>query len=322
MAVKQLTHNISNVTNVTAIRVREAFNAAMSQAQIECYDTTYDIGDSISFNMGFDTDSGKIFTGYVSDIRREIPDPKVTITCEDELYKASEYFLASDNPEEPFSRNNIKTEDLVEDILNEASITNYTSNVPLEVIWGTKGTVEFNLVTAWQAAKNIADALAWHIYADRNGQVHLVERHPYVEAGDSADFTWTTATNNLISLGYGKSVANLRNRVVVYGLDNLSRTASAVSPYLPAGFYKTAVLATPIIDTGSLANKVANYNLELLNRLTETLQVRVEGDYEITPRLFADITESFTGVSGLWFIYAVEHTIDQAGYVCNVTLTR
>jgi hypothetical protein len=322
MTVKVFTHNISNVTDVTAIRIRESYNAATSQAQIECYDTTLELGDSIGFSMGFSGDSGKIFQGYVSDIVQEIPDPKVTITCEDELYKASEYFLASDDPENPFSRNNILTEDLVEDILNEASITNYTSNVPLSVTWGTRGTVEFNLVTAWQAAKNIADALAWNIYADRNGQVHLVERHPYVEGGDSADFTWTVAANDLLSLSYAKSVANLRNRVVVYGLDNLSRTASTSSPYLPAGFYKSAVLATPIIDTGSLAQRVADYNLELLNRLTETLQVQVEGDYSITPRLFADITESFTGTTGLWFIYAVEHVMDQSGYICNVTLTR
>lgn len=323
MAIKTITHSISGVTNVLSIRVSESYNAATSQAQITCESTTLDLGDSIGFNIGFQGDSGKIFQGYVREIRSSLPDAKIQILCEDELSKASEYFIAADRPDVPFSRSNIQTEDLVEDILNLASITNYGSNVPLSVTWGTQGSVEFNLTTAWQAAKTISDALAWHLYADRSGKVWLVDRPPYWESGDSTSFTWNTGSaDKVLGISYTKNVEELRNRVVVYGRDNLSATSSTSSPYLPAGFYKTAVIATPVIDTQSLAQQVASLNLTLFNRLTESVNLQVEGDYSIEPRKFAAITDTYLGISGNWFIYAVEHAVDNSGYTCNVNLVR
>lgn len=323
MAIKTITHSISGVTNVISIRISESYNSATAQAQIVCETTSLDLGDSIGFNMGFQGDSGKIFQGYVREIRTSLPDATTIIICEDELSKASEYFMASDRPDVPFSRSNIQTEDLVEDILNEASITNFGSSVPLSVTWGTLGSVELNLATAWQAAKTISDALAWHIYADRTGKVWLVDRPPYWKTGDSSSFTWNTGNaDEIMSINYSKSVEDLRNRVVVYGRDNLSSTSSTSSPYLPAGFYKTAVIATPVIDTQSLADQVSSLNLTLLNRLTESVNVQVEGDYRIEPRKFATITDTYLGISGDWFIYAVEHTIDRSGYVCNVSLVK
>jgi len=323
---KILYHNIPNITSLTSVTITEAYNSTMSQAIIECYDTSLDIGDQINFNIGYSGNYGAIFYGYVRNIDAGLPEARNRIICEDELSKATDYFMASDDPEEPFSRNNIKTEDLIEDILNEAQITNYTHDVPLEVIWGTQGEIEFNLTTAWQAADIIAGALAWHLYADRSGQVHLIDRPPYEEGGDSADFTWNNASQNILVLDHTRSTENLRNRIVVYGKNNITATASQSSPYLPAGFYKTAVIATQAIDSQSQANQAASNNLELMNRLTEALQIQIEGDYQIEPRKFASVVinepDISLTVSGLWFIYQVEHRIDNSGYICNVTLTK
>lgn len=324
MTIKYLDYVLAGVSQLQNITVKESYSSAISQAIIECYSTSLDLGDSVEIQIGFTGDIGKVFEGHVKDIQKDLPDVKTTIICEDELGKAVDYFMASDNPEEPFSRSNISTEDLVEDILNGAGITNYTTNVPLNVTWGTGGSkVEFNLTTAWLAAKTISDALAWHIYADRNGQVHLTDDHPYIEGGDSPSFTWTVpTTDNIIAIGYSKSAEELRNKVVVYGAENVSATASASSPYLPAGFYKTAVLATPVITNHSLAQQAADLNLAKFNRLTESLSLQVEGDWRITPRLFATVTSSYLGVSGDWFIYQVDHTFGQTGYVTNITLVR
>jgi len=123
-------------------------------------------------------------------------------------------------------------------------------------------------------------------------------------------------------INHTQSTEGLRNRVVAYGKNNISATAKTSSPYLPAGFYKTAVLATPILDTTSLCQTAANYNLDLYNRLTESLTIQITGDWNVKPRLFATITESFTGVDGNWFIYQVEHNLGKEGYVQNVTLTK
>ncbi|KKN65313.1 hypothetical protein LCGC14_0482960 [marine sediment metagenome] len=323
--IQTLYHTVPNVTQLLTVRLTEAYNAAMSQALITCYDTTLGIGDDITFDLGYEGDFGKVFTGYVSNIERGLPEAECLITCHDELFKATEYFIAVDDPGSPLQYSNIKSEDFVEAILNLASITSYFSDIPLEFIWGTNGPVEINLVNTWQLLSDFAGMLAWHLYADRSGVVNYVDRKPYDMGGDSASFTWTTASGyeDIKSISHIKSVRKLRNRVVVYGKNNLSSTASAVSPYLPAGFYKTAVIATPLLDTTSLTSSAANYNLALYNRLTESLTVEIIGDWNVKPRLFANVTDSFTGTSGMWFIYQVEHQFGQgSGYTQNITLTK
>lgn len=325
--MKTLVHTLpSDFSDVNSISVTESYKATMSQAIIGCKKFDGSLGDNISFNIGFSGDSGSVFYGYVRGIETSLPDGTTRVTLEDELSKATEYFMASVDPQDPFSRTSILTEDLVEDILNEAQITNFNANVPLSVTWGTKGEVEFNLVTAWQAASSIVDALAWHMYAGRSSTVYLRNRPPYWVSGDSADFTWNLTTDNLLSVSYTRSTDKLRNRIVVYGQEGVSATASDTSPYLPGGFYKTGVIATQLIDSSTQAQAAADNNLALMNRLTESVMLEIEGDYEIAPRKFVvlTITDSEIGLalSGNWFIYQVEHSVDKSGYKCNVVLTR
>lgn len=320
--VKTIAHNITSIDNVTRITVVESFNSPVAQAIIEGDDTSLSLGDSFSFNLGFTGNTSKVFQGYVREIDRTSQENTVRITAEDVLAKAVDYYIAADSPDNPFSRENISTEDLVEDILNLADITNYTANLPLSVTWATNGPIEINLITAWAGAKSIADMMAWHIYADRNGQVHFVDRKPYIMGAESADYTWVVGTDTITAMDYSKSTENLRNRVVVYGKNNISRTASASSPYLPAGFYKTAVIATPFLDNGSKCQLAADYNLTLFNRLTERATLTIEGDPDVTARQIADITDTYTGVSGKWFIYRVETIADSSGFVQNLTLTK
>lgn len=318
--LKTLAHSITGVSDVTDITVNESMNTATNTAVIKGYDTTLSLGDSISFNMGYLGDTGKLFTGYVRKIIWDLPTAQVEVICEDELSKAVDFFLASSTPDNPFARSNISTEDLVEDLLNQAQITNYTANVPLSVTWGTNGPIEFNLVTVWSAVSSIARMLAWHVYADRNGQVHLTRRPPYVEGSDTADFTWSLTTDNLLSTSAEDSTEELRNKVVVYGKPGVSATASASSPFLPAGFFKTAVISTPIIDTNSLAQRTADLNLERFNRLTKSAVLQIEGDYNVEPRKIVNVTEPYTGLSGDWVIYHVETKMDSSGFTQIVTL--
>ena len=326
MAPRIIAHTIPSVTGVTAITVIEAYNAAMSQTIIECFDTSLSLGDSIGFNIGYAGDTAKIFQGYVRNIETELVSAKNRIICEDELSKASDFFMAASDPTLPFTRSNIDTADLVEDILNEAQITSFSDDTSLSVTWGTAGEVTFNLVTSWQAAKQIIDALAWHLHADRSGTVHLSEIKPYAEGGESIDFVWNLTTDNIMNINYHTSTEKLRNRVVVYGREGVTATASTSSTHLPAGFFKTAVLASHLFDTNSFAQNVADVNLTLFNRLTESLTLTVEGDADIEPRKWATVTvvesDISMNVTGDWFIYQVEHRIDTSGYLCNVTLTR
>jgi len=324
MTIKTLVHTIPSITGLISCSLTESYTSTMAQAIIEVRSTSLGLGDPIEFELGYSTGITKVFTGFVRDISKDLVSGLTRILCEDELSKAMDFFIAADDPMEPFTRSNISTEDLIGDLLELADITNYAPNPPLNVIWGTSGTeIELNLVTVWNAIKQFADALAWTVYADRNGTVILEDRKPYNMGGDVASFTWNLATNNILTVNRSESAENLRNKVVVYGTEKISASAETPSPFLPAGFFKTAVLASPIFTDSDLAQLTADLNLELLNRLTESASITIEGDPNVKPRLFADITVPFVGMSGLWFIFQVEHNFSNTnGYQQNIILTR
>lgn len=325
--MKELSYSITGVGagDLEQVIIREAYNTPSAGCVITAYDTTLDLGDSVTVSLGYGGSNTKVFQGYVQGMERSVPSHTITITCEDVLTKAVNYFIASDDPDNPLTYSNISSEDYVENVLAEAGITNYEADVPATFTWATDAPAEVNLVTSWQAAKEMADMLAWHIYADRNGKVWFNDRRPYDMGSDSADFTYNeTAGTNVLSLSYSKSIEELRNRVVVYGREGIQATASQSSPYLyDAGYYKTAVIAHPLIQTQSQAQTTADYNLELYNRLTQVVSMTVEGDPNLTARKFATITGStFTTVSGLWFLYSVQHKFGPQGYTVDLHCTQ
>lgn len=324
MAVQTLSYTVTGITNLTDIQVIEAHNNSVTQVIITCESTSLTVGDSITVHLGYSTGTTKVFTGYVRTVLQSYPVGEYTITCEDVLAKAAIHYMAAADPENPFSRSNILTQDLVEDLLNDAGITNYTHSVPLTVRWGTGSVpVEFNLINNMTAIETITKALAWKVFADRDGQVHLEDRKAYDMGGESASFTFDTSTGTtILNDSYSTSAENLRNRIVVYGNGGIHASASAVSPHLPSGFYQTAVIATPIIDTSSLANQVASLNLAAMNRLTEQISLTIVGNPDVRIRTFANVIDSRIGVSGKWYIYRVEHSFGDMGYKQSLILTR
>lgn len=325
---KQLTYSITGVSAGDLINaaINESYNTPCRGAVLAVEDTTLELGDTITINVGYDDSNTKVFYGYVEGIERSTPTHEITITCQDILTKAVNFFIASDDPEEPIEYSNIKSEDYVENILALAEITVFEADVPQEFIWATDLPAEVNLLTAWSAANEMAQMLAWHIHADRDGKTWFTDRRPYIQGGDSADFTWDeTAGINVLSLMYRQSTEETRNKVVVYGREGINATASQARGDIlySATYYKTAVIAHPLIQTQSQAQTTADYNLELYNRLTESISLSVEGDPDIEVNKIADITGStFTTVSGLWFIYQCNHRFGQQGYTTDMVLTK
>ena len=73
-----------------------------------------------------------------------------------------------------------------------------------------------------------------------------------------------------------------------------------------------------------MAQTTADYNLALYNRLTETINMSVEGDPDITAREICTVTtSSFIGAgTDDWFIYQCTHNFGQSGYVVDMVLTK
>jgi hypothetical protein len=207
--------------------------------------------------------------------------------------------------------------------------------------FGINNAFEINLVAAYDYIKTIADVLSWNVYCTQSGQIRFVNRKPYVmtgtsgQPGDVADVPFATAydvngsgDDKILEFSYHKSEKDLRNKVVVYGRGNLSATASIISPYLPnnpdgSPFYKTVVVASPIIDTVAIAQLSADYNLQLYNRLSEQCSIKIEGRHDYDARKVITLDERVLGVTGNWYIYSCEHSFSrEQGYTVSMELRR
>jgi len=280
---------------------------------------SFGLNDHITATAGYEGDTASIFDGYIDEINSTRRPGLYEITARDILKRAIEHWIVTTNLDEPWSRSNISAEDLVGALLNEAGITSYSGDAS-SFTFGVSHPAEFQLVSAWDAIERICTILAWRCYA-RDGTVYFKNLQPtpsgspvaYLRVGDAGEIT---------SINHEESTENLRNKVVVFGREGIYAEASQSSPYLPAGFYKTAIVSSDLIDTQSMAQAAADYNLALYNRLTEVVRVDIEGDAGIRARDTINVMEPFTGVKGNWFVYSCVHRVDENGFTTQLHLLR
>jgi len=309
-------------TNIEDIQVDTSHSSQVSTAIVRTKDTSLDIGDSIEITIGYVGNTNKVFSGYVKQKEHaESGTGRIyTLTCSDVLIRAQDFFIASSDPNSPFTRSNIAAEDLVEDVLALASLTNYTSDAT-SFTFAVHNPLTVNLTSSYDYCRFISDILAWHIYADENGLVHFVDRRPYVMGGDTSEFTITAS--QILDVKRTVTDRNLRNRVVVYGNGDVHATAQASSPYLPAGFYKSVVVSAPtVFDTQEMAQAAADRNLTILNRLTESVNATVVGNPDLLARKIITMNRSSIDISGTWYVFAAAHALGRAGYTTTIELRK
>lgn len=321
--------SVTGFTNPISVVLQESHDS-LSTLIIESIECPVEIGDEIECYFTSDDTTEKRFKGYVKQIDRKIPDNTYVITANDMFIRAVEYFFAATDPNNPFSRNHIQAETLVGDVLAEAGLTNYVYQTSYFELFTmrTEG-IQVNLISANDFVKNIARILAWSVWCDENGIVYFKNRKPYVMTGTSGeygdisdvpiDYTLTDAL--MLSGSYGKDDKNLRNKVIVYTEDG-SATASASSPYVPSGFYRTTIMGADGIVAQSNAQYVANVNLNLLNRLTEQLSCQVIGNPMLAARKVISVNSTLFNLSGNWYIYTCQHEFSRSGYTNSLILRK
>jgi len=319
--VENITYSITGGIDAVEIEVFESYGQASARCSITTPDYgSLDLGDWIDVSIGFDSANGQVFGGYIQNINSERLPGYHTIEASDVLIRAAEHLIVSADLENPYQKWNITAEDLVKDLLNEAGITSFSGGSPGFTFATGEVPVEFQLVFAWDAIQMVNDIVAWHVYADMSGTVHFADIDP-VPGSPSATFI-TGNSGTIVIAQRTKSTDNLRNKVVVFGLPPITSVASSVSPYLPAGFYKTAVISSHLIDTQSMADTTASYNLSKWNKLTESMIIEAEGDYTLHARDTVTVTESFTGTSGEdWFIHDITHSLREV-YTIRLNLVK
>lgn len=330
MTIDHLVMTATNCSNIKSITLTEAASQAVVNVEVNCATHSLSIGDSVNVGMGVVGNSATVMTGgIVRKIITRRPQADYVITVQDKLCRAVDFFIASDDPLNPYKAYNIKAEDLVVYLLGLAGIGSVSASSTIFTYGVVAPGVPINLTSVWQMVSTISQVCGFTTYCDAGGTVHFVERKPYITGSDTvSSHSYTTGNSgDILNISYDRNTENLRNRVVIYGgvANNIRSTAQATSSYLPAGFYKAMVLANALIDSQTNADATASLNLTMFNRLTETVSLTVKGNVGVRINQIVDCTESFTGLNSsiLWLVNGNTMTISQQdGFSQQLTLIK
>jgi hypothetical protein len=325
---------VTGTPKVITASINSSHGSPTTSAIITTNASSLDIGDAVTIVMGYVGSNSTIFKGYVKQIEKNVPDNLYTITCSDKMIRAVDYFIAAEDPNNVLTYKNKTAESLVQDLMAMSGLNSFTYDQTY-FTFGVTHDFEINNVPCYDYCRTIADILTWHLWCDINGTVHFENRKPYVMTGDTGqpgDTTderpegyaaHTVTTGISLNASWSKSEKDLRNRVIVYGVNGIHATAQASSPYLPSGFYKTVVAdLQSILDSQSEVDRTADYNLNLLNRLTYGMKVNIVGDSTITAREILRIKNTYLGVDSNWYSYGCEHQFSPDGYTTALDLRQ
>jgi len=333
--------DIDGFSNIISANVQSGHPSSTSSAVIECISTTKDIGDFIEIDLGYSDNHKKVFSGYIKQKSNKAPENTIMITANDVLIRAMDYFVVSSDPETPFTRQNIKAEDFIQDILELAGLTSFDFDAT-DFTLAISVPAEVNLISAYDYANSIAEYVAWHLYADEDGVIHFLNRKPYVmvsgqpddaQPGFVADSSLKTIDDsNILEFDLRYDERDLRNRVVVYGTSGIFASVSRATSWnpvtdtyqqiLPADFYKTIAAAVPFIDTIEMAQKAADYNLQLYNRLGVKGSLSILGDPDLLARKVITVDNTILGINTTFYIYSAEHSWSKGGYNTSMELRK
>lgn len=320
--MKVLAASVTGCSDLVSISVSDSHSSPTSTAQILAVSSSLDIGDAVAIVMGYVGDDFTAFTGFVKDIELKEPEKVYSITCANVMIRAMDFFIAAPSPTQPFTWNNITAEDLIQAVLGMSGLTSFNMEAT-SFTFGVHNAVEVNLTSSFDYARFLADIIAYNLFADNTGTVRLINRRPYPTGGDTPVAT-LDASSHILTATYGVSDRDLRNKILVYGTGDIVAEASASSPYLPSGYYRTVVVAAPgVIDTQGMAQQAADYNLDLLNKLTFRLSLSMEGYTNLFARSVVTVTLTELSITSEdWYIFAMEHNWSRSGYVTNLELRR
>lgn len=327
MAIHEVT---TNIPDLISLEVSAHAGAACATFSFETLSGGYSIGDEISISMGVDGGAGTVLTGNIDTVTLQNPPQSYRIEGRDKLAVALDYFIVVAGLDEgdffnvcPGSPGNYTLVSPSEAISAILALCGLSGGGGIGTGW-LLGTPEegapFQLISAWDAIQQICSIGAWKAWCDADGNIQVGS---VLDASGYGGAFSTGDEGNIISCSYGLSNEDIRNKIVVIGAPDpengyYTATASATSPYLPAGVYKTAVISTDLIGSDGMAQATAAANLTAWNRVSEITTVEAEGNPGVSMYSSVSVSEPFTGATG-GMVTSFTHRIDSNGYRTRFT---
>lgn len=322
--MRKLYAAVTDTSDIATVDVDQDYSQPTANAVVKCGSTSLSLGDDVEIDIGYTDDHAVVFNGYVLEkiTTRNAGELSYTLRCRDNLWRTMAMFIASEDPQAPLKYSNITAESLVATMLDLSGISTYSLDSP-GFTFAPEEPLEVHLTSAWDIINRVCWLIAWHCYDDM-GTIRFLDRKPYNVAGDVSVHSFTVGdSGDILTIEpYAISSDKIRNKVVVYGKEGVYASASASSPFLPADFYKAEVLSAPdLVDNNTMAQDIADYNLDLMNRLEKSATVTVLGTPAVSARKVVTFTEAKTGISADWFVYGCKHRLSDS-YMISMTLTQ
>jgi hypothetical protein len=315
-----------NAVDLIQAEVQRDYDTAAGRAKLTMHTLPGGVvvNSPMDVRLGYAGNVQQLLTGYIDSITKSDPGGLVVVEGRDVIKRALNFLMTPANPQEPVkSYNNTPANVIVGDMLADCGLTNYSGDA-CAFSFGVQCPAEFSIATVWDQISLINSIIVWHCWAEPSGQVRFADLRPVPVGAPIASFV---DGSNILSVSYSRKDDNLRNRVVVFGrtLDDgttIQAEASASSPYVPDGYPRTAVVSSQLIDTQEMAQGAADYNLAAWNKLDEAVDLTAIGNPQVTCNDTVTISETFTGVSGDWFVASVVHLWGPDTYTMRITATR
>lgn len=341
--MNKLYASVTGTTGLVSIDFSNSHSASTASAVVVARETDLSLGSRVTIDLGYTLDYHTILTGYLKQKEYNVLDGTYSLTFNDILVRAVDYFIVGANPETPLKYKNILAEDLVKNVLALANLTSVSAqetNFTLAI----NADAEVAQVSSYDYCRMIGNIITYNLWAE-NDVVYFKNRKPYVmtgatgQPGDVTDETILYGQTgsvsvrlitkpDILSIDYSVSERDLRNRIVVTGSSGISAESKEISPYLPnlpeKPFYKSVLVAAPyLISTQEIAKKTADYNLALLNKLTETLSISMVGDISLNARQIVTVDcDGFPEGDGNWYVFQCEHSWSRSGFITTLELRR
>src|SRR5262245_26017643 len=146
MTTKNLYADVTNCTGIQSIQTEAGYSTVTATATVECTSTSLSLGDAINIDIGYTTSHSQLFVGFVKKIEKTTPDGLIKITAQDVLIRAVDYFLVSDDPENPLTFHSADDRTIVNSLLGQCGLSLTSGAVSPTFTLGTNADgAKFNL---------------------------------------------------------------------------------------------------------------------------------------------------------------------------------
>jgi len=246
----------------------------------------------------------KVFTGFVTNVRKGRMPVEFVVEFADPIVKLSDYWITDLHESTGES-----AEYWIGYFCDLAGVSyqfdvTYNNVVPDEY--------EFQYNSALTIIRELIVVGGFYMYCDADGLLHFNQQNigtgPSISTGD-----------NLLQFSRERTITPTRNQAIVFGKYPISALATVTVPELGSAT-KTAVIATPYVESESYAQDLATSMLEHFQNIGDVKRVTVLGDPDFSVGQSISLTESWSGVNTSSLITSMDTFMSNDGYTMDITL--